>query len=382
MERFVRLALLDPGVIFNNSMIHPNTIPLLFTFIAIASLPALAASPDSSSTAPASSATAPDSPATAPAARFSELVAPDAGVKKLASGMQFVEGPVWFDGNAPLATSHPAGAGFLIFSDIPANRLLRWDAKEGVSVFRDDSHGANGNTRDRRGRLITCEQTTRRVTRTDRNGKVVVLADLFLLSKKFNSPNDVVVKSDGTVWFTDPTYGLPKGEQSEIGARYVFCLVPDVQLEGNRRMLRMVSSDDDFDQPNGICFSPDESKLYVADSGRPHHIMVYDVQPVAPEKISLIPWRLKSGREFCVIDRGVPDGIRCDEHGNIWSSAGDGVEVFAPDGTKLGNIAVPETPANLCFGGSDGQMLFITARTSLYAIHTNVKGAPQPSPQP
>lgn len=330
----------------------------------------------------AAEAATPADAGTQPAMAMDQLIAPGAKVRKLAGGMRFLEGPVWSDGDFELASSQPRGAGYLIFSDIAANQLKRWDAKSGVSVFRADSHAANGNTRDRRGRLITCEQSTRRVTRTDRDGKIVVLTDHFLRTRRFNSPNDVVVKSDGTVWFTDPTYGLPHGEQPEIGARYVFCLVPDVQLEGGRQMLRMVSKDDDFDQPNGICFSPDESRLYVSDTGKPHHIVVYDVQPIAADKISLIPWRLVNKRVFAVIDTGVPDGMRCDEHGNVWSSAGDGIHIFSPQGKLLGKIAVPETPANLCFGGSDGQMLFITARTSLYCIHTQVHGASRPAPTP
>jgi gluconolactonase len=336
---------------------------LCFALILMAATLTFAAADDADDAATTKAA------ATQPDPRFLKLLARDAKVEKLAGGMHFIEGPVWTD----------ADGGYLVFSDIPANELKRWDAKAGVTTFRTDSHGTNGNTRDRRDRLISCEHTSRRVTRTEKDGTVIVLADLFVRSKKFNSPNDVVVKSDGTIWFTDPTYGLPKGEEAEIGAKYVFCLVPDVKLESDRKMLRMVTSDDDFDQPNGLAFSPDESKLYIADSGRPHHIMVFDVKPVPPERISLIPWRLVNGRKFCVIDKGVPDGIRCDAEGNVWSSAGDGVQVFAPDGTLIGKIPVPESPANLCFGGADGSTLFITARTSLYSIKTNVRGAKRPT---
>jgi gluconolactonase len=301
------------------------------------------------------------------AAQFRRLVSADAKPQKLASDMKFTEGPVWTD----------AGGGYLVFSDIPANELKRWDAASGLSTFRTDSNGTNGNTRDRRGRLIHCEQATRRVTRTDKDGTVTVLADRFLkTSKRFNSPNDVVVKSDGTIWFTDPTYGLPSGARSEIGARYVFCLVPDIQLEGDRKMLQMVTHDDDFDQPNGLCFSPDESRLYVADSGKPHHIKVFDVS-ARSSAVGLVPWELTNGRVFCVIEEGAPDGIRCDRDGNVWSSAGDGVHVFSPDGKLLGKITVPETPANLCFGGKDGRTLFVTARTSLYGIETRTSAAPR-----
>jgi gluconolactonase len=176
--------------------------------------------------------------------------------------------------------------------------------------------------------------------------------------KRFNSPNDVVVKSDGTIWFTDPTYGLPKGEPREIDKQLVIRFDPKTG--------RTSAVADDFDMPNGLCFSPDEMKLYVADSGKPHHVRVFDVRDDGT---------LVNGRIFCDIRPGVPDGIRCDEHGNLWSTAGDGIHVFSPDGKLIMKIPVPESPANLCFGGADGKTLFITARTSLYSIRTNVTGA-------
>jgi gluconolactonase len=300
--------------------------------------------------------------------RFKQLVPADAKVEKLAGGMKFVEGPVWMPED---------DGGHLIFSDIPANKLMKWDGKQ-LSTYRDDSHNTNGNTRDREGRLISCEHSTRRVTRTEKNGWIMVLADT-LNEKKFNSPNDVVVKSDGSIWFTDPTYGTPKGEAAEIDGRFVYLLDPD-----SKRVTKIAEG---FDQPNGLCFSPDEMKLYVADSGKPHHIRAFDVRaPLRPAKnqpaddtlVLAVPprdWMLQGGEPLCVIDKGAPDGIRCDEQGNIWSSAGDGVHVFAPDGKLLGKIPVPETPANLCFGGDDGKTLFVTARTSLYSIKTNVRGA-------
>jgi gluconolactonase len=177
--------------------------------------------------------------------------------------------------------------------------------------------------------------------------------------KKFNSPNDVVVKSDGSIWFTDPPYGLPKGQKREIDKQGVYCF-----KDGK---VTMVASD--FDMPNGPCFSQDEKKLYIADSGKPHHIRVFDVGN----------GQLKNDKVFTIIDKGVPDGIRCDQFGNIWSSAGDGVQIFAgPDGHLVGKILVPETPANLCFGGLDGKTLFITARHSLYSVNLTVTGATQP----
>ena len=280
--------------------------------------------------------------------RFKQLVSADAKVEKLAGGMQFIEGPVWMreDGDG----------GYLVFSDIPASELKRWDAKNGLQTFRTDTHQTNGNTRDREGRIISCQHEARRVTRSEKDGSVTVLADKFE-GKKFNSPNDPVVKSDGTIWFTDPTYGLPKGESLEIDGRYVYRLDPETK--------QVTKVAEGFDQPNGLTFSPDEKKLYVADSGKPHHIRAFDVKPDGT---------LTGGEPLCVIGKGAPDGIRCDEHGNIWSSAGDGVHVFAADGKLIGKVPVPETPANLCFGGEDGKTLFMTARTSLYTVKTNVRG--------
>ena len=278
-----------------------------------------------------------------------KLIPDDAKVEKLAGDMQFTEGPVWTN----------ADGGYLVFSDIPTNELKKWDGKT-LSTFDEWSRSANGNTRDLQDRLITCAQSARSVMRREPGGAAVTLVHQFE-GKSFNSPNDVIVKSDGTIWFTDPTYGLPKGEKKELDGNYVFRFDP--------RASTLDKVADGFDMPNGLCFSPDEKFLYVADSGKPHHIRIFSVNGS----------KLSGGDVFCVIDKGVPDGIRCDEHGNVWSSAGDGVHVFAPDGKLLQKIKVPETPANLCFGGADGTTLFITARTSLYSIQTNVKGAVRPS---
>jgi gluconolactonase len=281
-----------------------------------------------------------------------DLIPPDTKLETLETGMKFTEGPVWITWKDS----------FLIFSDIPDNQLKIWNAKNGMMTFREDSRNANGNTIDREGRLLSCEHAARRVVRLEReDGSITVLADRFD-GKRFNSPNDAVVKSDGGVFFTDPTYGTPKGEAREIDGRYVYRVDPE-----GKQVTKVA---DGFDQPNGLCFSPDEKTLYIADSGKPHHIRAFDVQPDNT---------LANGRVFCVIDKGIPDGIRCDEKGNVWSSAGDGVHVFAPDGKLLGKIEVPETPANLCFGGEDGKTLFITAQRSLYAIRTNVKGATRPN---
>ena len=275
------------------------------------------------------------------------LVHAGAKLQKLAGDLKFTEGPVWIGRDG----------GYLVFSDIPADELKRWSMQGGLGTFRKPSHQANGNTLDREGRLVTCEHHARRVTRTEPDGQVTVLVDSFQ-GKKFNSPNDVVVRSDGTVWFTDPPYGTPHGAARELEKNYVFRLDPDTK--------RIAIVADDFDMPNGLCFAPDERTLYIADSGKPHHIRAFDVTGDGT---------LENGRTFCTIDAGAPDGIRCDERGNVWSTAGDGVHVFAPDGKLIGKIPVPETPANLCFGGEDGHTLFITARTSLYSIRVNARGA-------
>jgi gluconolactonase len=273
-----------------------------------------------------------------PSAAILDWLPAGAKVEKLAGGFQFIEGPVWV----------PAEGGYLIFSDINANRLIRWSPASGPTTFRMPSGQANGNTLDAEGRLLTCEHANRRVSRTEGNGTVISLVDRFR-GLTFNAPNDVAVKSDGTIWFTDPNYGAG---QTQPG-RYVYWFHPS---NGNATVTALVTN---FDQPNGICFSPDESKLYVADSGGPHHIRVFDVRSDNT---------LSTGRVFAVINPGVPDGIRTDAAGRLFSSAGDGVQIFDPDGTLLGRILTPESPANLCFGGPGNDMLFITARTSLYGI--------------
>ena len=277
-------------------------------------------------------------------AEFSRIVAPDAKLERLATDLQFTEGPVWV----------AAQGGCLVFSDIPADELKKWTAKDGVATFRKPSYNANGNTVDRQGRLVTCEHSGRRVSILEKDGTLQTVVDRHD-GKKFNSPNDVAVKSDGTIWFTDPDYGLG-GKPHDYEGCFVF------RFDPKAKTLFVLAKD--FDKPNGIAFSPDEKKLYLADSGKPHHIRVFEVQADSA---------LKGGAVFCLIDKGVPDGIRCDAAGRVWSSAGDGVHIFAPDGKLIGKILVPETPANLCFGGTEGKTLFITARKSLYSIPVLVK---------
>jgi gluconolactonase len=291
--------------------------------------------------------------------RFRYLTLGNSWVEKLYTGTLWAEGPVYFaDGN------------YLVWSDIPNNRMLRW-AGGHVSVFRDFSNNSNGNTRDRQGRLITCEHGTRRVTRTEPDGSITVLVDQFQ-GKKLNSPNDVVVKSDGTVWFTDPPYGILSDyeghvAEGEYGGCYVFRFDPATGA--------LDAVVEDFNKPNGIAFSPDESKLYVVDTGRSHspdgehHIRVFSVDNQG---------RLSGGEVFAEVSPGIPDGLRVDLHANIWTSAGDGVQCYAPDGVCLGKITVPEPVSNLTFGGEKRNRLFITATTSLYAVYVATTGAQRP----
>jgi gluconolactonase len=295
--------------------------------------------------------------------RFLDLTIGSAQLDRLASGCRWAEGPVWF-----------ADAGCLLFSDIPNQRILRWsqDATGGpgaVTTFRQPSHFANGQTRDRQGRLVTCQHGTRSVTRTEIDGTVTTLADSYQ-GKRLNAPNDVIVDSHGAIWFSDPTYGILsdyEGFQAEPEqpVRGVYRLSPTGQLD------RVA---EDFLQPNGLCLSPDERTLYVADSGASHkpdaprHILAFDVEQ----------GKLTNQRVFASIDAGIPDGIRVDARGNLWSSAADGVHCFAPDGTRLGKILVPEVVANLTFGGPRRNRLFLTATTSLYAVYLAVPGAQTP----
>jgi gluconolactonase len=286
------------------------------------------------------------------AGEFARCLSPDTKVNKLVGDMGFIEGPIWLKNE-----------GVLVFSDIPNDELKQWSAQSGLRTFRKPSRNANGNTLDLTGRLLTCEHTGRRVSIQEKDGTVRTLVDSFD-GKKLNSPNDVIVRSDGTVWFTDPEYGLKnkagtkEKEDKQQAGNFVFR--HDPKSGKTTAVVR------DFVQPNGLAFSPDEKKLYVADSGTPRHIRVFDVAAEGT---------LSGGRVFCAVDKGSPDGIRVDRDGRVWSSAGDGVQIFATDGSRVGRILVPEAAANLCFGGDDGRMLFITARKSLYAVRVAVTGA-------
>ncbi len=281
-------------------------------------------------------------------------------LEKLYTGARWVEGPVYF-----------ADGDFVLFSDIPNNRILRWIEGLGTTVYRQPSNNSNGNTRDREGRLITCEHGSRRVTRTEYDGTVTVLADRYQ-GKRLNSPNDVVVKSDGTIWFTDPPYGIltdyeGQKEESELGTNYVFRFDPK---SGD---LAVVS--DDFDRPNGLAFSPDESLLYVSDTGRsdspegPPHIRALEVKGGK---------ELEASRIFADMSEGSSDGFRLDTGGNIWTSAGKGVNCYNAQGDLLLRIHVPERVSNLVFGGPKRNRLFITAHRSLYSIFTGQNGLQRP----
>lgn len=287
--------------------------------------------------------------------RFRALVHPMSKLELIAEGFIWTEGPVWF-----------GDRDCLLFSDIPSQRIMRWSETEGVSTYLASSGFNNGNTRDREGRLIGCRHGNRDVVRTEVDGRRTVLASSFE-GKRLNSPNDVVVGSDGVIWFTDPTYGIISNFEGyraapEQPSRNVYRL-------GTDGVLSAVVTD--FAQPNGLCFSPDESRLYIAESGSSHD----DTVPPVIRQFEVVGDRLKDAGVFATIDTGLPDGMRCDVQGNLWSSAADGVHCFAPDGTLLGKILVPQVVSNLCFGGRDGQRLFITATTGVYRVFVDIKGA-------
>ena len=295
--------------------------------------------------------------------RFRKYVVGTTEIRRLWTGADWTEGPVYF------GDMHS-----VIFSDVPNDRLMRYDELSGqTTVFRCPSNDANGNTRDRQGRLVTCEQRTRRVTRTEYDGSVTVLADRYQ-GKRLNSPNGVVVKSDGTVWFTDPTYGI-QGDHEGSRAK---AELPGSVYRFDPRSGTLTAVAKDYKQPNAICFSPDEKKLYVSETaGPPSYVCVYDVHDDG---------RLGEGHvlhDLADMHGGIADDIRVDEDGNLWCAGGwspdrnfNGVSVFAPDGTPIGRIVLPEVAANLCFGGyqHSRSRLYICASTSLYAVYVGVRG--------
>ena len=273
--------------------------------------------------------------------------------------MRWAEGPVWFgDGR------------FLLWSDIPNNRMMRWDEESGaVSVFRKPSNNANGNTRDRQGRLLTCEHEARRVTRTEHDGAITVIADRYD-GKPLNSPNDIVCKSDGSIWFTDPPFGLLSFYEGRVAKAELPSNV--YRWDAKTGKLEVVAGD--VDRPNGLAFSPDESKLYVIEAGvTPPVIRIYDVVDGGT--------RLSAMRVLITAEpNGTPDGMRVDTDGNLWVGWGmgteslDGVAIFNPEGRLIGRIDLPERCPNLCFGGRHRNRLFMCGSTSVYSLFVNAQG--------
>lgn len=287
---------------------------------------------------------------------FEQLILFNCHVDKLWTGARWMEGPAWF----------PAGR-YLVFSDIPNNRMMRYDDTDGsISEFRNPSQNSNGHTRDHFGRLVSCHHLGRCVTRTEFDGSVTVLADKFE-GKKLNSPNDVVVSSDGAVWFTDPTYGIDmdyegRRAESEIGASHVYRIDPD---SGS-----VTAVATDFVKPNGLAFSPDESILYIADTGLSH----FKDGPKHIRKFKVDGGKLSGGEVFAECVSGFFDGFRVDLRGNIWSSSAEGVHCLNSDGVLVGKIHIPEVVANVCFGGEKMNRLYICGTTTLYATYLNVSG--------
>ena len=290
--------------------------------------------------------------------RFNRLFNGSAHVERLFTGCRWAEGPAWF-----------AAGRYVVWSDIPNDRMLRYDECDGsVSVFRQPCGNTNGNTVDRQGRLVSCEHSGRRVSRTEHDGSITTLADRWQ-GKRLNSPNDVVVRSDGSIWFTDPAYGIDsdyEGDkaESEIGACHVYRIDP-----ASGAVEAVIT---DMVRPNGLAFSLDEKQLYVVDTGRTHgadnpaHMRVFDVD--ADGKVS-------GGRVFADCTAGLFDGFRLDDAGRIWTSAADGIHCYDPDGTLIGKVLVPEVTANCVFGGAKRNVLYICGTTSLYAVRLMVNGA-------
>jgi gluconolactonase len=289
---------------------------------------------------------------------FNPLRLPLASVERLYTGCRWSEGPVYFgDGR------------YVLWSDIPNDRILKWEEETGaVSVFRKTSYNANGNTRDRQGRLVTCEHRGRRVSRTEYDGTITTLADSYQ-GKKLNSPNDVVVKSDGSIWFTDPAFGLLGYYEGEMFPQELPMCV--YRIDGQTGELTMVA--DDVEGPNGLAFSPDESILYVVASRATPNRLIRAFDVVDGKKLA-------NNRIFIDAGPGTPDGFRVDIHGNLWCGWGmgdpalDGVRIFNSAGAPIGHIALPERAANLCFGGRFRNRLFMAASHGLYSLYVNTQG--------
>jgi len=291
---------------------------------------------------------------------FAGYILNNAALETLATGFRWIEGPVWM-----------GDANCLLFQDIPNDRTMRWTEGPGISVYRAPSNYANGQTRDRQGRLIACSHRERCLHRTEYDGRITKLIDRHA-GKRLNSPNDVVVKSDGSIWFTDPLYGISNDYE---GGRQASEQPPAVyRFEPETGEIRIVAND--FDGPNGLVFSPDETRLYIAETGNQteqtprQYIRVFDVEPDGAT--------LSGGDIFYKIDPGYCDGMRVDEHGNIWSSAADGVHCISADGELLGRIFVPHRVSNVTFGGPAKNRLFIGGSTTLYAIFLNCRGVQFP----
>jgi gluconolactonase len=291
--------------------------------------------------------------------KFYDLTISIAALETLYDQCRWAEGPVWF-----------ADTNCLVWSDIPNNRMLQWVPELGVTTFRSPSNFVNGNTRDRQGRLVSCSHGARAVLRTEPDGTVTTLVDRHD-GKRLNSPNDVVVKSDGTIWFTDPSYGIIsdyegyKSDQEQDGC-YVYRFDP---ADGS---LRVVA--DDFAKPNGLAFSPDESLLYVSDTGQSHD----PDWPAQIRQFSVSGASLTNPRVFADIDTGLPDGFRLDTEGNIWTSAGPCVNVYNPAGALLGRIRTGQSTSNVTFGGPRRNRLFITSSQYVYAIYVGATGLQRP----
>jgi gluconolactonase len=290
---------------------------------------------------------------------FTKYRVNSAKVERLGTGYRWCEGPAWFgDGR------------YLLWSDIPNDRILKWEEETGaVSVFRKPSNNANGNTRDRQGRLLTCEHDKRRVTRTEYDGAITVIADRFG-SKPLNSPNDIVCKSDGSIWFTDPPFGVLGNYEGHVATPELPTNVYRVDPQNGR----LTVAAGDVNRPNGLAFSADESKLYIVEAGTtPRIIHAYDVVDAGA--------RLANKRRLIDAGPGTPDGLRVDVDGNLWVGWGmgeealDGVSIFSADGKPIGRIELPERCANLCFGGLRRNRLFMAASTSLYSLYVNTQGA-------